>query len=61
VYAVSAATGNVVWRHHTGGSIKTSPATDGTSGGTVYVTCEDGFIYALDSKGGTQTVPPSVE
>jgi outer membrane protein assembly factor BamB len=58
VYAADAATGRAVWRHHTDKGVESSPA---IAGGTVYISCQDGFVYALDIKGGTETVPPTAD
>jgi outer membrane protein assembly factor BamB len=58
VYAADAATGRVVWRYHTDKGIESSPA---VAGGIVYITCKNGFVYALDVRGGTETVPPVAE
>lgn len=59
MYAVDPATGRSVWRYETAKGITSSPAA--APDGTVYVSCKDGVIYALDIKGGTGTVPPTAE
>jgi outer membrane protein assembly factor BamB len=56
VYAVDPAGGHAVWRYETDEGIESSPAV--APDGTVYVSCKNGSIYALDIKGGTETAPP---
>ena len=58
VYAVDAATGHPVWRYQAGKGIESSPA---VANGTVYISCKNGVIFALDVRGGTATVPPTTD
>ncbi|GAA2401604.1 hypothetical protein GCM10010191_06110 [Actinomadura vinacea] len=56
LYAVEAATGRVVWRFRAAKGTESSPV---VAGGIVYFGCKDGYLYALDVRGGPGTVPPS--
>ncbi len=46
-FAVDAKTTKEVWRTKLGGAIETSPW---PGDGVVYVSCDDGFLYALEGK-----------
>ncbi|GLZ14145.1 serine/threonine protein kinase [Actinomadura sp. NBRC 104425] len=52
VYALDAATGRKIWRFQAEEGIESSPA---IADGTVYIGCKDGYLYALDARGGTGT------
>ena len=56
LYAIEAATGRVVWRYRVEEGTESSPA---VSAGIVYFGSKDGYLYALDARGGPGTVPPS--
>lgn len=52
VYAVSAA-GAGLWRHTTGGEVRSSPS---LVGGAVFITSQDGYLYGVDARTGTLAV-----
>ncbi|TDC70952.1 serine/threonine-protein kinase [Actinomadura sp. GC306] len=52
VYALDAATGRKVWRFQVDEGVESSPA---VAGGIVYTGCKDGYLYALDARGGSGT------
>ncbi|MFF4235174.1 PQQ-binding-like beta-propeller repeat protein [Actinomadura geliboluensis] len=52
VYAIEAGTGRKVWRFWTAGGIESGPA---VADGVVYTGCKDGYLYALDARGGSGT------
>ncbi|GAA0587414.1 outer membrane protein assembly factor BamB family protein [Actinomadura livida] len=52
VYAVDAATGRKLWRFQADEGVESSPA---VAGGIVYTGCKDGYLYALDARGGSGT------
>ncbi len=54
LYAVEAATGRADWRFFRGDGFDSSPA---VADGVVYASCKDGYLYALDVRGGTGTPP----
>jgi outer membrane protein assembly factor BamB len=49
VYALDAATGQVIWKTLTGGAVASSPD---VVGGVAYVGSNDGAVYALDAMTG---------
>ncbi|GAA4060291.1 serine/threonine-protein kinase [Actinomadura miaoliensis] len=52
VYALDAATGRKIWRFQAEEGIESSPA---VADGVVYIGCKDGYLYALDARGGSGT------
>ncbi|MEU8799446.1 serine/threonine-protein kinase [Spirillospora sp. NPDC048819] len=50
VYALDAGTGRKVWRFQTDDGIESGPA---IANGIVYTGCKDGYLYALDARGGS--------
>ncbi|MEU8120560.1 serine/threonine-protein kinase [Spirillospora sp. NPDC049024] len=52
VYAVEAATGRKVWRFQTDEGIESGVA---VGDGIIYAGCKDGYLYALDARGGSST------
>jgi outer membrane protein assembly factor BamB len=52
VYALDAATGRKIWRFQAEEGIESSPA---IADGAVYIGCKDGYLYALDARGGSGT------
>lgn len=52
VYSFSARTGDLAWRHKTGGYVYSSPAVSPARGGTVYAGSYDGRLYAFSARTG---------
>ncbi|WP_141576653.1 PQQ-binding-like beta-propeller repeat protein [Actinomadura sp. WMMA1423] len=52
VYAIEAGAGRKVWRFRTDEGIESGPA---VGDGIVYTGCKDGYLYALDARGGSGT------
>ncbi len=52
VYSFSARTGDLAWRHKTGGYVYSSPAVSPARGGTVYAGSYDGKLYAFNARTG---------
>jgi outer membrane protein assembly factor BamB len=50
MYALNAATGNLIWAYQTGGAISSSPT---VAGGIVYFGSGDGNVYALNASNGS--------
>jgi eukaryotic-like serine/threonine-protein kinase len=49
VYALDAATGKLLWKHETGGAIRSPPA---INNGTLFASSNDGSLYVLNARTG---------